>query len=267
LFEAMIKPAISLFLSALVFTAADTYAQEHEPSAPLPDNEASSMGVVIAAKGGAVLTMPRGTFPSIIVGESGEGTGDFPGGDSRTATGYRWGVAMLIPFNKSLGLSLDVGSMLHAADYQATATHPALLYRAQTAQLGVGLQGNIYTNPRTFWSSKSGVGGEGLRAIYLDGGVDIGLATVANRVEVTRTDSVGQQQTTTGSFENNEPFRTPVALRFSAGLRYAFSPHIELQVESGYSLAFNSVFSSTVLQNNNFTVDHLFVGLGLGYRW
>ncbi|MCE7933605.1 MAG: hypothetical protein DYG96_03330 [Chlorobi bacterium CHB2] len=263
----MIKPTIFLLLSALLLTVADAYAQEESIPLPIPKYEASPTGVVIAAKGGAVLTMPRGTFPSIIVGEGGEGTGDFASSSARTATGYRWGVAMMIPFNKSLGLSLDVGSLQYLAEYQANSARPALQYRAQTAQVAIGLQGNLYFNEQTFRDGKSGIGGEGLRAMYLDGGIDIGVATVANRAEITRTDSLGQQTTSVGSFENNEPLRTPVALRAAAGLRYALSPHVELQAEVGYALAFNKVFSSVALQNNDFAVDHLLVQLGLGYRW
>lgn len=261
-----IKTILTL-LVGLLLTSWSLCAQGDADPLPAPDVVASKIGVVIAPKGGAVLTSPRGTFPSIIVGEGGEGTGDFLSSNARTATGYRWNVAFLIPFNKRLGLSLDAGSMQYLVDYQATASSPALRYRAQTVQLAFGLQGNLYFNERTFYGFSSMKGGEGLRAIYLDGGLDIGLGTVANRVEITRTDSTGQQIVSIGSFENNEPLRTPVALRASAGLRFAFSPHIELQAEAGYSLALNNVFSSTALANNNFSVDHLLLQLGLGYRF
>ncbi|MCC7439000.1 MAG: hypothetical protein IT211_10955 [Armatimonadetes bacterium] len=257
--------AIVALLVGLFLTSLSLCAQDMDPL-PGPDVVASKIGVVVAAKGGVVLSSPRGAFPSIIVGEGGEGTGDFASSNARSATGYRWGVAFLIPFNTKLGLSVDVGSMQHLVEYQATAATPGLQYHAQTAQLGFGLQGNLYFNEKTFYSSFS-KGGEGLRAIYLDGGLDIGLGTMANRVEVTRTDSTGQPVVSVGSFENNEPLRIPVALRLAAGLRFAFSPHMELQAEAGYALALNNVFSSTVLANNNFSVDHLLVQLGVGYRW
>lgn len=250
-------------LVGLLLSSWSLRAQEEDIPLPRPDVGASPIGVVIAPKGGVVLSSPRGTFPSIIVGEGGTGTGDFPSSNARTATGYRSNVAFLIPFNQRLGLSIDAGLMQYLVEYQPTATSPALQYHAQTAQLAFGLQGNLYFNAETFHKKR----GEGLRAVYLDGGFDIGVASVANRVEVTSTDSTGQQSVRVGSFENNEPLRTPVALRLAAGLRFAFSPHVELQAEAGYSLALNDLFSSTVLVDNTFTVDHLLVQLGVGYRF
>jgi len=222
---------------------------------------ASRLGVVIGVRGGLVASSPRGDFPSLLVGNSTDGTGTIPDSYGRTGLGARYGLALLIPFTPTVGLSAEIGSLHYVASYEGNQDRLPTRFDVQIVQLQLGFQGNLYVDPASFARA-------GIRSVYLDGGFDIGLATVANRVESsTRPEGSPAPIAAEGSFSTSEPFRNLVALHGGVGMRLAVTPHLEFQAEASYSYALNPVFSSTVVRSNDFTVDNLGLQIGLGYRF
>ena len=221
----------------------------------------SPRGVLMAAKTGVVLTTPRQVFPSLRIGSSEAGTGEISSTFGRMGTGYRVGIDLLFPFNSKLGLATEFGMQTYSARYAADGARPAMRLDVQGLQVAGSIQGNLYVDPNAFLRG-------GLRAVYLGGGVDVGVKTLANRVEGGVTlDTASPATTGVGSFENNDPFRTLVGLRFAGGARFGFDDHMEFSAEASYALALNAVFSSEVIRDNSFTVDNIALQLGIGYRF
>lgn len=221
---------------------------------------AGVIGVVIGVKGGLVFTMPRREFPSLRVGESATGTGTISSSFAETGLGHRYGIELLIPFTSKFALALESGVQTSVTRLAADGTRPAIRMDLQSLQLAAGLQGNIYVDTLAFRRT-------GLRNVYIGGGADIDLYMLRNRVEGFRTDTLGGVSPAVGSFENNDPFRTLVALRFAAGVRYGVGVHWELLGEASYAFAFNSLFSSDVVRDNGFTLDNIGLSAGIGYRF
>jgi hypothetical protein len=218
-------------------------------------------GVLIAAKGGVVLTTPRQVFPSLRIGDSQEGSGEISSRFGEMGTGYRVGIDLLFPFTDKLALATEFGMQAYSARYAADGARPAMRLDVQRLQAAGSLQGSLYLNPEAFERG-------GLRAVYIGGGLDIGVKTLANRVEGgVVLDSASAPAQGSGSFQNNDPFRTLVGLRFAGGARFGFDDHMEFSAEASYALALNSVFSSEVVRDNSFTVDNLALQVGIGYRF
>lgn len=249
-------------LGLLLLTTAALHAQRSGDTYDwAPSNEASTMGVSIGVKAGGVFTTPRGTFPSLLVGDSPRGSGAIAAPYAQSGLGMRYGLDVLIPFTESLGIDAEFGSLTSSARYDASPTTIATRFDLQTLVASLSLEGNLYTGTRSFK-------GTGLRSVYLNGGVEMGLTTIANRVESEAfTDTVGAGAAAVGSFENNDPFRHLVAFRGGVGMRFAFSNHFELQAEASYAYALNQVFSSDAIRNNDFSFDNLSMMLGVGYRF
>ncbi len=218
------------------------------------------LGVFVGLRGGPVISNPRGTFPSIFIGSSAESTGEIRSEQARSSVGSRIGIAVMIPFSMQLGLSTEIGMMRYIANYEADTARMETTFQGQTLQLLVGLQGNIYYDWVAFENA-------GLRSIYIDGGLDITLATVANRIESSGRVEGGARIPMKGSFLTNEPFRNLVALRGALGTRYAVTHNLELQAEVGYDIALNPIFSGSVLPDSDFTVDHIDMLVGFGFRF
>ena len=62
------------------------------------------------------------------------------------------------------------------------------------------------------------------------------------------------------------PTTTSHATR-EAGTRFGLADNIEFVLEGNYSFALNSVFSSSVIRDNEFTIDNLVAQFGVGYRF
>ena len=222
----------------------------------------SPQGVLVSLKGGVVVTSPRQIFPSIRVGETGQGTGEISSRErGERGTGSRIGLELMIPISQSVGITADFANLLWSVRVNPTATTLPVQFDVQTLTVGLGLQGNVYTNRDAFLQE------EGLRGIYLGGKLDIGIATVNNRVEAySFSDSSGVPFRAVGSFDNSDPFRNGVAFVIQGGGRYGVGS-LEITGEASYSFALNSVFSSLVVVDNEFSVDHLAFQIGIGYRW
>jgi hypothetical protein len=245
----------------LLTTPSILSAQFQEDDAGSAEDAVTPLGVVFGVKGGVVMTSPRGRFPSLIVGESKAGSGEIGSERSQTGYGSRFGVDLFVPFTPLVGLAAELGTMHYVARYSGDSVHPPTRMDAQTAELGLGFQLNLFSDPLAFRST-------GLRALYFGGGIDLTLSTPANRIEAAAfPDSSDAAVLTVGSFDNSEPFRNLIALRGALGMRFAFDRHFELLGEASYAYALNSVFSSDVVRDNNFTVDNLALQIGVGYRF
>jgi hypothetical protein len=225
-------------------------------------DEASPMGVAIGVRGGMVMTTPRGSFPSIIIGGSAEGTGALPQVYAETGQGSRFDATLMIPFSPSIGLSAAFGTLHYSAKYRGDSARVPTQFEVQTLQAAAGLQWSVINDRKSYRQG-------GLRSVYFDGGVDVSVLHVANRIDATSyADSTKSAASKgTGSFANSDPFRALVALRGGLGIRFAPEPNLELIAETSYSYALNSVFSSLVIDDNDFTIDNLIVQVGIGYRF
>lgn len=220
----------------------------------------SPRGVLIGVKGGVLLTSPRQVFPSVRVGESSLGTGEVSSTLSEVGVGNIIGLEMLFPFNEKLGLSLEFGSLTWVASYSGDSTRLPMRLDLQGFHGAIALEGNIYSDREAFAD-------DGLRAIYVNAGIDVNVSNT-NRLEASSfTDSIPIPQRAIGSFANNDPFRTHVSLKLAGGARLGLFTNLELQLEGSYRFALNPVFSSDVVNDNSFTVDNVGIQLGLGYRF
>jgi hypothetical protein len=212
-----------------------------------------------------VLSTARGSFPSLIIADSAatgetQGSGDIPESLAESGLGSRFGIATMIPFSEKFGLGLEFGLLRYAAQYKGDATRQPTRLEAQTLMFGVGGEYSIYTDPRSYDAA-------GIRSVYGAAGFDITLATLANRVESTAFAPDGTSRAAVGTFDNNEPFNSLVALRGGVGIRFAADPHFEILTEATYGFALNTIFSSSSVPNTKFTIDNMGVVVGLGYRF
>lgn len=223
-----------------------------------PDN------VILSLRTAVIFTTPRGDFPSLIVGNSAAGSGVIPASYGKTSTGYRIGLESLFPFNERLGLSLDLAAERWLVRYKGDSVLLPTEFETQNFQAALGLQTNIMVDERMFR-----YGEPGLRAIYLDGGLDFTFGPVADRVVSSSIiDTIeGERTEAVGSFEGIDPFRIGVGIRGRLGARFGLSDHIEAVVEAGYNWRLNPVFSSEVVRDSDFNVAHASAAVGLGYRF
>jgi len=244
---------LATLLLASAARAQDTYVP--------PDEGPSPRGVLIAAKGGIVLTTPRQVFPSVIIGDSREGSGEISSSFATTSVGYRFGLDLLFPFNDRLALNTDVGIQRSAGSYAADGARPALTLELQSVNVAGMLQGNLYTDPGAFTSG-------GVRAVYIGGGLDINVKMLANRLEGGVVyDSASPATTGAGSFQNNDPFRTTLGLRLASGARFGFDDAMEFGLEASYTFGLNPIFSSDVIRDNSYTTDHIMLQISIGHRF
>lgn len=253
-------PARSAIISALLLLASAVHAQEFDSEyADIP----TPSGVLIGAKGGMVLTSPRRILPSLQIGEASSTTGEISSQYAKTGYGNRYGLDFIIPFAEKVALATDIGMFTYSARYSGNpedTTRAAVRLDVQMVQVGFGIQGSVYVDRDAFTRG-------GLRTVYLGAGMEIGAKIVANRMEAEFKDPAVEPQLAVGSFANNDPFRTLSGLRFSAGARAGLQDHLEFVLEGSYAFALNSVFSSAVIRDNDFTVDNLVVQIGAGYRF
>ncbi|MCB0711937.1 MAG: hypothetical protein KDD67_06375 [Ignavibacteriae bacterium] len=216
---------------------------------------------VISLKGGGVYTYPKGKFPSLLIGETVAGTGEIPAEYAETGSGYRLGVDGFFPFGRRAGLLVELSSQKYEVKYKGDSTLLPTRMEVQTFQFGIGGEVNLWYGETTYPAT--------LRAIFLSGLFDFGFGPLANRVtgsSVVDTASLEREEAT-GSFVNNDPFRTSVALKGSVGVRIGVDQHLELMLEGGYSLPLNPVFSSGAIRESDLELTHLFLGGGLGFRF
>ena len=248
-------------LCAGLLSSRGAYAQEYDE-----DEGSSPLGVAIGIRGGIVLSTARGGFPSLLVGAVSDSAGEVKGSGeiseslAESGTGTRFTLATLIPFTEKFGLDLEFGMLRYAAQYKGDATRQPTKLDVQTLLLGIGGEYSIYSDPRSLRAA-------GIRSVYAAGGLDITLATLANRVESTGYSTAGEPVAAVGSFDNSEPFNTLVALRGGVGIRFATDPHFEIMTEASYGYALNTAFSKNSVPDTDFTVDNMAVVVGVGYRF
>ncbi len=246
-----------LCLATLLLTSAARAQETYIPA----DEGPSPRGVLIGVKGGIVLTTPRQVFPSVIIGDSREGSGEISSSFATMSVGYRFGLDLLFPFNDRLALNTDVGIQRSAGRYAADGARPALTLELQTVNVAGMLQGNLYTDPGAFTAG-------GLRAVYIGGGLDVNVKMLGNRLEGGAVrDSPSPAAAEAGSFQNNDPFRTTLGLRLASGARFGFADAIEFGLEASYTFGLNPIFSSDVIRDNSFTTDHIMLQISVGHRF
>lgn len=249
-----------LVLAAVLFSAGTMRAQLGGRYVDGP----TATSIVIGVKAGIVVSSARGTFPSLLMEGTKKGSGDIAEQYALSGSGNRVSMAFLIPFSPQIGLSVDIGSLVYSAKYTSPTMSTATQFKGQTIQLGIGAEGSVFNDAQSYAT------GTGLRSVYVNGGFDFGIVTVANSVTAALypdTTAAAAAQPASGHFENNDAFRSLVSLRAGVGMRFAVASHWELQVEADYSYALNKVFSSDAIRNNDFTVDNFYVLGGLGYRF
>lgn len=255
------RPATATLALLLVATAAAS-SQERSDAAALEYAETDPMNVAVAFRIGVSMATPRGDFPSLIIEPSKRGTGTIGQAFGEPGIGPRFEVAVLVPLIPSVGLSLGVGSQTSVVGYGADSSRRPTRFEVQSLQWMIGVQWSVLSEPMSYLRG-------GLRSVYIDGGFDVGLATLANRVESSSyADTLeAPPEPIVGSFTSTEPFRNVVALRGAIGLRFAASPQLELVAETAYSFALNRFFSSESVEGNDFAIDVLGATIGIGYRF
>ena len=246
-------------IALLAFLNASAQIYEYDDE-EYDEDPASPKGVLVGVKGGLVISSPRQVFPSIRIGDAVQGTGEISSRFGETGLGHRIALDLLIPFNERLAFTADAGLHTYAARYAADSGRLPLRLDVQMLQVAGGMAGNIYVDREGFESG-------GFRNIYIAGALEVGVQTLANHVDGFTFDSTGAPQPASGSFDNTEPFRTLVGLRFTGGIRYGLDTHLELLAETSYAFALNPIFSKAVVRDNSFTIDNIIVQLGAGYRF
>lgn len=260
----MTRPGAALMLALSVMSTFPAFGQS-EGARTISDPSLSAANperVLLSLKGGIVLTSPRQVFPSIRVGESTKGTGTISSRDrGESGAGSRVGLELMVPVGERLGIVADVANLVWSARFMAAPSTLPVKLDVQSLAVGLGLQGNVYLNRESFSR------GDGLRSVYVGGKLDVGVVTFNNRIEAyAYPDSSGAPVRAVGSFENSDPFRNLTSLVVQTGARYGFG-HLEFSGEASYAFALNSLFSSLVVVDNEFTVDNLMLQVGIGYRW
>lgn len=236
---------------------------------PLPDFPGSgveSPDAIISLTAGWTQTTARNDFPSLLVGSSLLGSGVIPAAYGEEGSGYTVELEGLIYFNNTVGLTLGFASLRTTAQYRGDSGRPATSLEMQEAQFRLGGHVDVLGTPERE--------GAGFRSLYLDGGVDIGMGVLANRVtssSVADTMAVTREEAV-GSFVGGDPFRNRVAVRFGLGTMVdiagnKYGQGLSLIAELGYSIGLNSVFSSNVVENSDFKTNHLTLQAGVGYRF
>jgi len=257
--------ALRMKLTILLFilSASSVVAQRETSGESYPvEDHPSPRGVLVSLRVGMVLTSPRQLFPSVRVGETTRGTGTVSSRDrGQTGVGSRVGIELMVPVAENLGIAADFANLVWSARFVESPGTLPITFNVQTLTVGLGLQGNIYTNRDAFLRN------QGLRGIYLGGKLDVGITTLNNRIEAyTFPDSSATPRSAVGSFDNADPFRNLASVSAQLGARYGFG-NLELTGELAYAYALNSVFSSLVVVDNEFTVDNAMLLVGIGYRW
>ena len=226
-------------------------------------------GAIISLSAGPALTYARGEFPSLLVGNTQGGSGAIPAAYMMTGTGHSVDLEGLIyfsqrPRNNAFGMTLGLSSTRYVAQYDGDDTLQPTKLEVQQAEVRVGGHYDLWVNHYDE--------GIGFRSLYLEGGLEIGLGILGNRVEAGMiADTTSEvREPATGSFESGEPFRHRVAINVAAGTMIDLTGYkngLSAVFEVGYSLGLNPVFSSDVLRDNNLSVDYLIVKGGLGYRF
>lgn len=231
---------------------------------PLPFTERPTF--IVSLMPGWIGTMSRNDFPSLIIGNSEVGSGVIPAEYADMGSGYTVELAGLLYFGEEFGLTFGFATTRYAATYGGdTALLPTSLEIQETEfLLGARLDAvsNAYRE------------GAGFRSLFVEGGFEFGLGVTGNRVTSSAVDdtATGVRTEAIGSFEGGEPFRSRVALRVGLGTTIDLSGNrygqgLSLIGRVGYSHALNPVFSSEVVENSSFRVDHLMAQIGLGYRF
>lgn len=249
-----------------------TLSQESGGSATTDTTAATDP--VVAVRGGMVLgAYPSGTFPSVMMAETGEQTGEIPSShlDREGGRGYSVGLAAVIPFHPQFGLAADVGINSYSLKFRAAnvdpglppsypnVAHPAVRYKATVAELGVGLQWN-------FWLRTDPVVPSWMLAGYLKAGGVMGISTISTSLIVTAADSTGKEADHQGNFQNNVQLQTPLYINVAGGVRtVVFAPWLELQAEVTGRFGVNSLFGSAAPQGCS--VHQVLMQIGLGYRF
>ena len=233
---------------------ASTPADAEPPEYYQPDH------VALTLKVGPVYTMPQGSFPSLLVGESLAGSGEIPSEYAETGSGLRFGLEGLFPLSDRFGILLDLASQRSEIRYRADSTHLPTTMEVQTFQVGAGGIVTLYNADRYTPSL--------FRSFYLGGSIELGLGPLANRVTSSSIiDTAGSERSeATGSFANNDPFRIGVGLHATAGLRFGLSSQTELLLEGGYLFSLNRFFSSNAIRDNDMKIAHLLLQAGFGIR-
>ncbi len=254
------------FLILCVVVQPCLFGQNSDAYRTLPiDTAAQRPNAIISLNAGPILTSSRGDFPSLLIGNTMGGSGTVPGEYSTTGTGHTLQLDVLLYFGERAGMTIGFSSTRYAATFDGDSILLPTKLEVQQGEVQVGAHVDVIGEP---WRPKPG-----LRSLYLEGGFEFGIGILANRVEGSMLqDSTSEIRTAAvGSFENNNPFRNRVALRFGLGtiidLTTDWGTGLNLILEAGYSLGLNPVFSSNVIQDNSFTVDHLVFQAGLGYRF
>ena len=218
--------------------------------------------VALAMRIGGTLGTARGEFPSIIVGDSRRGTGALPQELGQSGLGVRFDIAVHVPLFRDFGLSLAVGSQTVGVGYPGDSSRLATRFDVQSVQGQIGAQWNVLHDSDSYYDA-------GLRSIYIDGGFDVGLFMLANRVESSRyADTLSSAPAPiSGSFTTGEPFRNVIAVRGAVGMRFAATPNIEIVAEASYAHALNPLFSGEALSDNDFAIDVLGATVGIAYRY
>lgn len=242
---------IILFSSVLL----SAYSQEEQGEYDITEPTDPIVGVM----GGVVMSAPRGDFPSLRIGvDTKGGTGAIQVDKSKPVFGYRVGAFGVIGITKQIAIALNAGMMKFGLEYDVT---PVVSMQAQTINVGGGVQINLLNDLRSFRRNY------GLRQIYLDLGIDLGVSTLANRVEAYSVSLAGARTAMTGSFTDNTPFDMGMALNGGLGIRYALDMHYEFGVDVGYKYALNKVFKKETLPDSEFYIDNIVAQVALGYRF
>lgn len=232
---------------------------------PPPDGEPTG---IVTLSAGYVLSSPRNDFPSLIIGPSFGGTGTVPADYATAGSGYTVDLEGLFYFNQNVGLAFAFASMRYSAEYRGDGTVALLPTRMEVQEgefrVGVHLAVPGGVEP----------GSAGLRSVFAEGAFEVGLGIIGNRVYGGAVlDSTSEQRTErSGSFEGGDPFRHRIGLRLGGGFivdltNDASGNGLSLKVGTAYSIGLNPVFSSDVVEENSFTIDHLILSGGLGYRF
>lgn len=256
--------AVSALLTVLSFAGlAHQPALGQEGVSEAEEVLAMSDRVSLSFVAGATITIPSGSFPSLIFVESEVPTGRKGSELATTGLASHWIFSTYLPTGRRFGLGLEVGSASEAIRFLEDESTPPIRMDLQRVHLAI--------SGRYYLVDSKGVSAQGSTSfgLFADAGFAFGPGPIGDRVESTlAADSAGNVVIAVeGSFQGGDPFCGGIGVRGGVYGVLMVDEHIEMTAGTSYTALLTPVFSDEALPENDLRLTHIGISLGIGYRF
>ncbi len=251
-----------LLFSTLLLMHQSAAAQEDRAEVPA-DTKAMSQRVSLTFVAGATVTVPDGSFPSLIFVDSEEPTGKKGSELATTGLASHWMIVAHFPTGRRFGLGLEIGSAREAIRFLEDESTPPIRMDLQRVHLGLSGRYFLVDAKRSMGSGSTSFG------LFGDAGFTFGFGPIGDRVESTlAADTAGTVIVAVdGSFKGGDPFCVGIGLRGGIHAILMVDEHIEMSAGASVTTLLTPVFSDEALPESDLFLTHVGISLGLGYRF